>query len=337
MRPSSVGVGLLGYGVVGSEVDRLLQAYDEEILRRVGRRVSVVRALVRDIRKPRASHLQRGVLTVDPADVLQSPSVSIVVEAMGGLEPTRAYVRNAISLGRPVVTANKRLMATHAAELEHKARAAGVSLRFDAAVGGVAPILRILETGVPPGTVRRVCGIVNGTTNFVLTAMERGATLESALSSARQQGYTEEDATEDISGADAAAKMVLIARAAFGTSVELADAHWTGFDSNTLRMVADAGRSRMHVRLIGEAHRGHGGVSVDVRLRVIPEAHPFAQTRGVGNLVLIEGPDIGLIQLSGAGAGPPTAAAVVADIVAVVRESEPHNLRAEQRREGERN
>src|SRR5712691_653871 len=206
-----VGVGLLGYGTVGSAVDRLLVENADDIERATGHRLRVVRALVRDPGKERAFQPQPGVLTSDPALIRGDPSIGLVAEVMGGIEPAGSYVLELLASGKPVVTANKQLVAQRGAELFAAAAAAGVQLRFEASVCAAIPVIKVLREALVVTNVHRVLGIVNGTTNFILTEMERGASFDEALAEAQRRGFAEADPSDDITGADAAAKMAILA------------------------------------------------------------------------------------------------------------------------------
>src|SRR5436190_15690203 len=215
MASVDVPVALLGYGTVGSAVERLLREQAADIERATGHRLRVVRALVRDPTKDRGD----APTTTDFAEIRDDPSIAVVAEVMGGLEPAGGYVLELLRAGKPVVTANKQLVARRGAELFAAAAANGVQLRFEASVCGAIPVIKVLREALVVSNVHRVLGIVNGTTNFVLTEMERGATYEEALAEAQRLGFAEADPTEDVSGADAAAKMAILATVAFGSRV----------------------------------------------------------------------------------------------------------------------
>ena len=215
-----VPVALLGYGTVGSAVDRLLQENAEDIERATGHRLRVMRALVRDPAKEREHPPADGVLTTDFAAIRDDPSIAIVAEVMGGLEPTGEHVLDLLRAGKPVVSANKQLIARRGAELFSAASEAGVQLRFEASVCAAIPVIKILREALVVTNVHRILGIVNGTTNFILTKMEEGAEYAEALAEAQALGYAEADPTEDVSGADAAAKMAILATIAFGSRVD---------------------------------------------------------------------------------------------------------------------
>jgi homoserine dehydrogenase len=244
----------------------------------------------------------------------------LVVEVMGGLDPTRDYVLRAIAGGRHVVTANKQLLSQHGEELWSAAREHGVQLRFEAAVAGVVPVIRVLQETLAAAHVERLHGIVNGTTNFILTRMaETGASYDDALAEAQALGYAEADPTEDVNGKDAAAKMAILARLAFNTPVHLDDVRYEGIEHLTGDDMAYAQELGLGLKLIGTAERIDDGVSVRVHPAFLYAAHPLASVNGPFNAVTIESDAITEITLSGPGAGgPQTASAVLGDVISAM-------------------
>jgi homoserine dehydrogenase len=315
MASVDVPVALLGYGTVGSAVDRLLQEQAADIERATGHRLRVVRALVRDPTKERGG----APVTTDFGEIRDDPSIAVVAEVMGGLEPAGGYVLELLRAGKPVVTANKQLVARRGAELFAAAAEGGVQLRFEASVCGAIPVIKVLREALVVSNVHRVLGIVNGTTNFVLTEMERGATYEEALAEAQRLGFAEADPTEDVSGQDAAAKMAILATVAFGSRVTLEDVACEGLERVTAADVAAAREMDMVVRLIGAATLVDEHVDVRVRPALVDRAHPLAAVEGAFNAVMLQGDAIREITLEGPGAGGlETASAVVADMVTIV-------------------
>jgi homoserine dehydrogenase len=314
-----VPVALLGYGTVGSSVDRLLAENAEDIERATGHRLRVVRALVRDVEKERPDATAADLLTTDFGSIRDDPSVALVAEVMGGVEPTGDYVLELLRAGKPVVSANKQLIARRGAELFHAASEAGVQLRFEASVCAAIPVIKILRESLVATNVHRVLGIVNGTTNFVLTKMEEGAEYFEALAEAKRLGYAEADPTEDVTGADAAAKMAILATIAFGSRVTLADVVFSGIENVTAEHVAAARELEMVVRLIGAATLVDGQLDVRVGPALVDRHHPLAAVEGAMNAVMLQGDAIREITLEGPGAGgTETASAVVADMVSVI-------------------
>ncbi len=322
MSEATVRVGVLGCGNVGAALINLLGDQAEVIAARTGLRLEVVRVAVRDANKPRNVELADGVLTQDVDAVLSAPDVDLVVELIGGLEPARTAVLRALAGGKPVVTANKELVATNGAELFEAAEAAGVDLLFEAAVAGGIPIIRPLRESLAGDTIRRVMGIVNGTTNFVLTQMsEAGTSYADALAEAQALGYAEADPTADVEGHDAAAKIAILATIAFGVSVVGADVHREGITDLTPADIAAAHRLGCEIKLLAIAERHdvagtHPEVSVRVHPAMVARAHPLASVRGSFNAVFIEGDAVGDLMLYGRGAGgDPTATAVLGDLI----------------------
>lgn len=304
-----ITVALLGYGEVGSAVDRHLRRHGAAISRATGLRLRVAHALVQDVDKHRRCPPADDVLTTQFDVIHDDDEVVAVAELMGGLDPTHGYIERLLDRGKGVTTANKQLLAGRGHHLLGRVRAGG-------SVAGALPIFAVLRDGLPPGSCRRLTGVVNGTTNFILRRIEDGATLTDALGDARARGIAEQDAAEDLSGADAAAKMAILSSVAFGRTVTRDDVVYEGItDLDEERVRATRARGRA-LRLVGTATRGH----VEVRLTELDATHPFATLEGADNAVTIEGAGFGRITLTGPGAGGnETAAAVVADLVELVR------------------
>ena len=314
-----VPVALLGYGTVGSAVNRLLVENASDIERATGHRLRVVRALVRDPGKERGFLPDPGVLTTDFRAVADDPDVAVVAEVMGGLEPAGDYVLELLRSGRPVVSANKQLIARRSAELFATASQAGVQLRFEASVCAAIPVIKVLRESLSFSRVHRILGIVNGTTNFILTQMEAGADYAGALAEAQRLGYAEADPTDDVSGADAAAKMAILATVAFGTRVAPDDVWYAGIESISPLHVRAAGELEMVLRLVGAATLVDGGYDVRVQPALVDRHHPLAAVEGAFNAVMLQGDAIREIMLEGPGAGGlETASAVVSDMISVI-------------------
>ncbi len=301
---TSFSVGLLGHGTVGAAFEALLGERAEAVAATTGRRPELSGVLTRS----------RG----DFKDILERSD--LVVELMGGLEPAREYVLRALDAGKPVVTANKQLLSQHGDELFGAAHEAGVDLRFEAAVGGVVPAIRVLHETLAAAEVHRVHGIVNGTTNFILTEMTRtGASYTEALADAQRLGYAEADPSDDVNGRDAAAKMAILARLAFGAAVALDQVTYEGIEHVTAADIAYARELGLSLKLIGTAERVDGGLSVRVHPAFLNARHPLASVDGSFNAVTIESPAITEITLSGPGAGgSQTASAVLGDVVSAM-------------------
>jgi homoserine dehydrogenase len=314
-----VPIALLGYGTVGAAVNRLLTESAEDIERATGHRLRVVKALVRDAGKERDYPAAAGVLTADVDELLDDPSIAVVAEVMGGVEPAGGYVLDFLRRGKHVVSANKQLIARHGAELFEAASAAGVQLRFEASVCAAIPVIKVLRESLVVTNVHGVLGIVNGTTNFVLTEMESGKTYADALAEAQRLGYAEADPTDDVSGADAAAKMAILATVAFKSRVDLAHVKYSGITDLDELEVGAARQLDMAIRLVGAARLVDGQVDVRVQPAFVDKQHPLAKVDGAFNAVMLQGDAIREITLEGPGAGGvETASAVIADITSVI-------------------
>jgi homoserine dehydrogenase len=283
----------------------------------------VKRVAVRDLGKERGFTVDDGVLTDDLLSVVNDPEIDLIVELMGGRDLAGDLVLAALEIGKPVVTANKELVASRGPELIAAAERTGVPFLFEAAVGGGIPIIRPLSETLAGEPIERVLGIVNGTTNFILTRMaEDGADYADVLAEAQELGYAEPDPTADVSGADAAAKAAILASLAFGTWVGLDDVYHEGIEDLSpidLVFAADFGYA---VKLIGIAERTQGGVSARVHPVMIPVDHPLASIRGATNAIFVEGPSVGELLFAGPGAGgAPTATAVLGDVIDAARET----------------
>jgi homoserine dehydrogenase len=279
----------------------------------------VVKALVRDLGKERDHRPSDGVLTSDFAEIADDPSIAVVAEVMGGLEPAGGHVLELLQRGKHVVSANKQLVARRGPELFAAASSAGVQLRFEASVCAAIPVIKVLRESLVVTNVHRVLGIVNGTTNFVLTEMEGGKSYADALADAQARGYAEADPTDDVSGADAAAKMAILATVAFNSRVPIGDVATTGITEIDPLDVAAARELDMVIRLVGTARLVDGHYDVSVQPALVDKQHPLAKVDGAFNAVMLQGDAIREITLEGPGAGGiETASAVIADITSVI-------------------
>ncbi|HEX5097226.1 MAG TPA: homoserine dehydrogenase [Acidimicrobiia bacterium] len=313
----AVRVGILGCGNVGSALVRLLDDNAPLIVRRTGVRISVARVAVHNMTKDRDVALAEGVLTHDAEAVVGNPDVDVVVEVIGGIEPARSLILAALKAGKPVVTANKELLANFGEELFETAEASGVDLLFEASVAGGIPLMRPLRESLAGERIRRVMGIVNGTTNYILSRMsEEGSSFADALAEAQRLGYAERDPTADIEGYDAAAKASIIASIAFGARVVAGDVYREGITQITGDDIAAARELGYVVKLLAVAESIDGTVGVRVHPAMVPLDHPLASVRGSYNAVFIEGDSVGQLMLLGRGAGGgPTASAVLGDLI----------------------
>jgi homoserine dehydrogenase len=302
-RAAPLRIGLLGHGTVGSAFAALLDERAAEIERVNGRAPVVTGVLTRS----------RG----DFAEILEG--ADLVVELIGGTEPAREYLLAAMRAGRDVVSANKQLLSQHGEELFALAREYDVRLRFEAAVAGAVPVVRVLEESLAVTPIERIHGIVNGTTNFILSEMSAGSTYEEALAEAQRLGYAEADPSDDVSGRDAAAKMAILARLAFGAPVRLEDVPYEGIEQLQTDDMEYARELGLGLKLIGTAERRDGGLSVRVHPAFLYAGHPLSSVSGPFNAVTVESETITEITMSGPGAGGrQTASAVLGDVVSVM-------------------
>ena len=314
-----VRVGMLGCGTVGAAVIRLLHDHEAEIALRTDTRLEVTRVAVRDPSAPRDVPLDPSRFTADPLEVVSDPEVDVVCELMGGTDPALELVLAAIDHGKPVVTANKELLAAHGRELFDRAAAKGVDLAFEAAVAGGIPLIRPLRESLAGERVRRLMGIVNGTTNYVLTRMsDDGMSFDDALAEAQRLGYAEANPAADVEGHDAAAKCAILASIAFDSLVTADDVYREGIAGVTKQDIEFARRLGYVVKLLAVAELEDGAVVARVHPAMIPSEHPLASVRGSFNAVFVEGEAVGELMFYGRGAGgEPTATSVVGDLIAV--------------------
>ena len=325
----AIGVGLLGLGTVGAGVATILaNPADRHPL---VSQLELRRVAVRDLQRPRPLALAPDLLCTDPAAVVDDPAVEIVVEVMGGIEPARSLILRAIAAGKPVVTANKAVIARHGEEIAAAAAEQGVYVLIEAAVGGGIPIIEPLKQSLGANRIQRVSGIINGTTNYILSRMAaEGAAYGDVLADAQRLGYAEADPAADVQGGDAADKISILAGLAYGGNVNRAAIPTEGIDRLEARDVAYAAQLGYVVKLLAVAQRlegqdaegqtaaADGAVPLDVRVHptLLPRQHPLAGVNGVNNAILVEGDPVGQVMFYGPGAGAgPTASAVVADIL----------------------
>jgi homoserine dehydrogenase len=314
-------IALLGCGTVGSEVVRLLSSSADDLTARVGAPLEIAGIAVRRLQKLRDLPVDEALFTTDAAGLVARDDVDLVVEVIGGIEPARTLLLAALRSGKGVVTANKALLAEDGATLFAAARESGADLYYEASVAGAIPLLRPLRESLAGDQITRVMGIVNGTTNFVLTRMdEAGMGFADALDEATALGYAEADPTADVEGFDAAAKAAILAGLAFHTRVTAADVHREGITEVTAADVASAKEMGSVVKLLAIAEKDGGSVGVRVHPAMIPRTHPLGSVREAYNAVFVEGASAGQLMFYGRGAGgSPTASAVLGDLVAVAR------------------
>ncbi|HLI55107.1 MAG TPA: homoserine dehydrogenase [Acidimicrobiales bacterium] len=316
-------VGLLGCGNVGGALVRLLAGDSQRVAARTGLELKLAAVAVRSLSRERDVPVPAGVLTTDASSVVSDPGVDVVVEVIGGIEPARTLILSALKSGKPVITANKELLANCGAELFEAAASAGLDLLFEAAVAGAIPLIRPLRESLAGERISRVMGIVNGTTNFILTRMsESQASYHDALAEAQSLGYAERDPTADVEGFDAAAKAAILANVAFGARVVAGDVYREGISGVTEADISVAHRLGYVVKLLAVVeHDDPGGgapesVAVRVHPAMVPANHPLASVRDSFNAVFVEGGAVGELMFLGRGAGGmPTASAVLGDLL----------------------
>jgi homoserine dehydrogenase len=328
----AIRIGLLGCGVVGQGVLRTLATRRESLTRRLGAPIEVRRVVARDSGKDRGEHVPSELLSYDPETVLGDPDIDVVVEVMGGLEPAGAHVLRAIEAGKSVVTANKFLLAERGSELFERAEARGVDLAFEAAVCGGIPVIRVLREALVSDAVVALRGIVNGTSNYILSRMhEEKLDFDVALRAAQEAGYAEADPTLDVNGGDALHKLTILATLAFGARILPSQIHQEGIEHVTALDMQMASRFGYVIKLLaiarqvpasdsGTAASRPGALDLRVHPALVPEGSVIASISGALNAVYIEGESLGPLMISGYGAGAmPTAMSVVSDIVDVGR------------------
>ncbi len=316
-----VKIGLLGLGTVGQATVNVLSKNAAEITRRAGRSIQVSRAAIRDLEKAKSLGLDQLELTTAPDDVVEDPSISVVVELMGGIEPAKTLVLKAIKNGKHVVTANKALIALHGNEIFAAAQKQGVMVAFEAAVAGGIPIIKAIREGLTGNEIEWLAGIINGTGNFILTEMrDKGRDFEDVLAEAQALGYAEADPTFDVEGIDAAHKLTILASIAFGIPLQFEKVFTEGITKITREDVELASELGYRIKHLGIAKRQGAGIELRVHPTLIPEKRLIANVDGVMNSVMVQADAVGPTLYYGAGAGgAPTASAVVADVVDVVR------------------
>lgn len=317
-------VAVLGAGTVGTEVIRLIAEQGEDLAHRIGARLEVIGVAARDLDRDRGPHVPRSLLTADASALVRQ--ADLVIEVMGGIEPARTLLLEAMEHGASVVTANKALLAQDGVTLYEAADAHGVDLHFEAAVAGAIPLVRPVRESLAGDRIQRVLGIVNGTTNYVLDAMTRtGASFQDALASAQELGYAEADPTADVQGHDAAAKASILASLAFHSRVNLSEVHCEGITEVSAQDIAAASRMGRTIKLLSIVERVGEGESERISARVypalIPSSHPLASVSEAFNAVFIEADAAGSLMFYGQGAGgAPTASAVLGDAVSAARQ-----------------
>lgn len=318
---NEIRVGLLGLGTVGSGVVRIITDHQDRLMHQVGCPVTVAKVLVQNIEKERDVQVTPDLLTTNPSEIIDDSNIDVVIEVMGGVDETKSYILQALKNGKHVVTANKDLMALHGAELLKVARENEADLFYEASVAGGIPILRSIVEGLSSDRITKMMGIVNGTTNYILTKMsDEGRAYGDVLKEAQQLGFAEADPTSDVEGLDAARKMTILATLGFSTNVELGDVNVKGITSITEEDITYSKSLGYTIKLIGVAKRDGEKLEVTVEPTLLPNAHPLAAVQNEYNAVYVYGEAVGETMFYGPGAGSlPTATAVVSDLVAVMQ------------------
>ncbi|WAA09753.1 homoserine dehydrogenase [Fervidibacillus albus] len=321
MRKKDVKIGLIGFGTVGTGVVRLVKSYQDDLLKQTGTTIQIERILVKDPLKNRPLSVEGKRLTTDPTAILDDPNIDIIIEVMGGIEPAKSYIQRALEKGKHVVTANKDLMALHGDELLHLAEASGCDLYYEASVAGGVPILKTITDGFSSDRITKMIGIVNGTTNYILTKMSReNVPFERALEEAQSFGYAEQDPSSDVDGLDAARKMAILASLGFHTGMNVDDVTCKGIRNITVDDLAYGKQLGYTMKLVGIAKRDERGIEVGVEPTFVKDTHPLAAVNGVYNAIYVYGEAVGETMFYGPGAGElPTATAVLSDLVTVVK------------------
>ena len=321
----TIKIGLLGLGTVGSGVYKIIERQKEEMVKKIGARLEIAGILVHNLNKVRDG-VDTSLLTDRWEDIINNDEISIVIEVMGGIEPAKTMILEALNSGKNVVTANKDLVAEYGRELLDAAENNGVDFLFEAAVAGGIPIIRPLKQCLAANEMDEVIGIVNGTTNYILTKMfEEGMDFDEALAKATELGYAEADPTADIEGLDAGRKVAIMASIAFHSRVTFSDVYTEGITKISARDINYAKEFGNVIKLLGVAHNTEDGIEVSVHPMMIPQEHPLASVRDSFNAVFVHGDAVDDVMFYGRGAGEfPTASAIMGDVIDVVRDIQYH-------------
>ncbi len=316
-----IKIALLGLGNVGRGVWMILNSNKEEVMKRCGYEVEIAKVLVRNKNRPRPVQLPDKIVTTDFNEILNDDSIKIVVEVMGGMEPAREYMLKCMEKKKHIVTANKMLLATGGDELFQKADEMGIMFQYEASVAGGIPIIKGIDESLTANKIETLYGIVNGTTNYILSKMElEGAAFDEVLKEAQEKGYAEADPTSDIESYDAQYKLAILASLAFGTKIDVANVYREGITKITDVDMKYANEFKMAIKLLAIAKEVDGKVELRVHPTMIPKKHPLANVYDSYNAVFIKGNAVGDLMFYGRGAGDlPTGSAVVSDIISIVR------------------
>ncbi len=319
MKP--IKVGLFGLGTVGTGVVRIVEGHQADLERQIGSPIVIEKVLVRDKHKARGIHVDDSKVTEDPYEIINDPNIDVLIEVMGGVETSKAFILAALEKGKQVVTANKDLMALHGSEILSKAAEKNCDVLYEASVAGGIPILRTLVEGFSSDRITKIMGIVNGTTNYMLTKMSHeGVSYADVLKEAQQLGYAEQDPTSDVEGLDAAYKMTILGTLGFRSSLSMDDVEVSGISGITQEDIQYTKQLGYEMKLLGITERQDDFISIGVQPTLVKKTHPLASVNGVFNAVYVYGEAVGETMFYGPGAGEmPTATSVVADLVAVAK------------------
>lgn len=321
MVDNLINIGLLGCGTVGSGVVKIIKRNREEIERKAGSRLNIKKVLVRSLDKERPLELEGAELVTEVDKILEDPEIKIVIELIGDVERAREYMEKALRKGKFVVTANKDLMAQHGREIFKLARDMGVNVYYEASVGGGIPLIRPLKHSLAANRIMRIMGIINGTTNYILTQMTlQGRGYQEALEEAQEKGFAEQDPSSDVLGKDAAYKLAILASIAFDSTINMDSIYTEGITEVKIRDIRYAEELGYKLKLLAIGERMEEGLALRVHPTLVPDKHPLAAVNDEFNAVFFEGDAVGEIMLYGRGAGEmPTGSAVVADVIEAVR------------------
>lgn len=316
-----IKIAVLGLGNVGRGVWKIFEKNKDEIIKRSGYEVEIKKVLVRDLKKSRGVHVPDGILTTDYKDIIEDEEIRIVVELMGGIEPAKSYILEAIKRGKHIVTANKMLLATSGDEIFEEADKVGVKFNYEASVAGGIPIISAINESLTANKIEKLYGIVNGTTNYILTKMElEGISFLDALKEAQDKGYAEADPTSDIEGFDAQYKLAILSSLAFGTKIEVEDVYREGITHINSLDIQYAKELGLKIKLLATVKEKDGALELRVHPTMIPATHPLANVYDAFNAVFVTGNAVGDLMFYGQGAGDlPTGSAVVSDIISILR------------------
>ena len=325
---NKVKIALLGFGNVGQGVWKILHTNQKEIIKRCGQEIELSRILVRDPHKKRLMEVPEGIITTCPEDILNDSSINIVVELMGGSEPAFDYMIAAMKKKKHVVTANKLVLATQGQELFKTAQEEGIHFYYEASVGGGIPIIREINESLTANRIDYLAGIINGTTNYILTKMTQdNMDFSSALKEAQDKGFAEADPTSDVEGFDAAYKLAIISSLSFGKKISYEDIYREGITRITAQDIAYAKKFGYTIKLLAMARRDNERLELKVNPAMIPSSHPMASVNDSYNAIFIKGNAVGSLMLYGRGAGDlPTGSAVVGDIISIIKNNADTNL-----------